>query len=218
MASKSVRVFVGNVPWTICHSKCICLTTYSSCLKWRILIRVTSMTIDYFVSFARTEELREYFSKFGRVLSSQVSFVSSDPGWFQVLIFNLHLLSAILFCGRKLQDKKTGFNRGFGFVVVDQECYENIRNTKTHFLEGSTVSVHICSNSRFNFALVIFHKFLFQLSFSLIFFVSISFSWIHGLRRTDACLPRIAEECNRSTAWFWMVEWWMSVDLVNFLS
>jgi RNA recognition motif-containing protein len=42
MSARSVKLFVGNLPWSICH-----------------------------------RELREYFQRFGRVMSSQVMFVST---------------------------------------------------------------------------------------------------------------------------------------------
>lgn len=58
-------------------------------------------------------ELRKYFSEFGHVLSANVIF-----------------------------DRNTGISRGYGFVLLgNQSAFDSVRNTKTHVLEGHTLSI-----------------------------------------------------------------------------
>lgn len=77
-AGKAIRLFVGNIPWTVSSG-----------------------------------ELRKYFSEFGYIVNANVVF-----------------------------DRNTGISRGYGFVTLgNQSVYESVKNTKTHFLEGQTLTV-----------------------------------------------------------------------------
>lgn len=57
-------------------------------------------------------ELRKYFTEFGRVFSAEVVF-----------------------------DKNTGLSKGFGFVQVPNKTVENIHSQKNHVLEGRKIRV-----------------------------------------------------------------------------
>ncbi|GAB6020679.1 hypothetical protein CHUAL_003348 [Chamberlinius hualienensis] len=126
MASRSfniTKLFVGNLPWTISKREyylfcngimfgVLYILSKLNCMITKYCTKFCSYKTVIYLLGAFTDELKEYFGKYGPVSLSQVIF-----------------------------DREKGFSRGFGFIKYsDEKAYDAVLAQEKHQLEGNIVS------------------------------------------------------------------------------
>ncbi|CAG0916853.1 unnamed protein product [Notodromas monacha] len=138
MTSKSVRMFVGNIPWTVCHNKHP--NGIEDCLKWKCFTAVNTQKMGIYVlleaivlilnGIAVLNEER-FLSKLGYLQAPSQGF-GDEPG---IKGQVLNLIRSIRTVHGEIMDSDTDVNDAFDSIVLTEDRAAE-RGYKTGYVDG----------------------------------------------------------------------------------